>query len=114
MNRASGRATRATHQAPAGLDHPASIPDAWQPIKTAPKDGTDILVYKDIATVPVVHIAWYRSEEEWNESGQFCGGWDSLEEWQGWWSYTRNSVTQEKLDGYAEPTHWMPLPDSPQ
>jgi hypothetical protein len=86
----------------------------WRPIESAPKDGTDVLVYKDVATVPVVHIAWYRSEEEWNESGQHCGFCDSLEEWLGWWSYTRNSVTQERLEGYAEPTHWMPLPAPPE
>lgn len=85
----------------------------WKPIESAPRDGTGILVYKDVATVPVVHIAWFRSEAEWQESGQFCGGWETLEDWVGWWSYTRNSVTQEKLDGYAEPTHWMPLPEPP-
>lgn len=85
----------------------------WQPIETAPKDGTDVLVFFDCATVPVVHIAWYRSREEWESSGQFCGGWDSLEEWEGWWSYTRGSVSQEKLEGYSTPTHWMPLPEAP-
>lgn len=34
-------------------------------------------------------------------SGQYCGGWDSLEVWEGWWSY---------IDA---PTHWMPLPPAP-
>ena len=88
--------------------------DGWRTMESAPKDGTEVLVYKDVASVPVVHIAWYRSEEEWNESGQHCGGWDTLEEWLGWWSYTRNSVTQERLDGWAEPSHWRPLPSPPE
>lgn len=81
----------------------------WQPIETAPKDGTEILLLLDCATVPVVHIGWWNSREEWERVGQICGGCDSLEEWEGWWAYTRNSVTQEKLDGFRSPTHWMPF-----
>ena len=81
----------------------------WQPIETAPKDGTDILVYFDCATQPVVHIAWYRSEQEWEEEGKYCGGWETLEDWLGWWSYTENASSQSKLEGHLAPTHWMPL-----
>lgn len=85
----------------------------WQPIETAPRDGTEILIYVDVATVPVVHIAWYRSKDEWENSGQYCCGWDILQEWEGWWSYTENSVSQSKLEDYKHPTHWMPLPNAP-
>lgn len=83
----------------------------WQPISTAPKDGTEVLVYLEVAEVPVVHLAWYNSREEWDYSGQYCGGWDSLEDWEGWWSYTEGSVGQSKLEGYKAPTHWMPMPE---
>jgi hypothetical protein len=78
----------------------------WKPIEKAPKDGTPVLVYIDIATVDIVHIAFYRGPEEWEASGQHCGGWDCLEDWLGWWSYTENSVGQSRLDGYHTPTHW--------
>lgn len=82
---------------------------AWLPIATAPRDGSEVLVLLDCAGVAVVHIAWWRSREEWESSGQYCGGWGRLEEWEGWWSYTRNSVSQEKLEGHAAPTHWHPM-----
>jgi hypothetical protein len=85
----------------------------WQPIDTAPKDGTDVLVLLDCADVAVVHIAWWRSREEWESIGQYCEGWDSVEQWEGWWSYTQGSVTQEKLEGFRLPTHWTPLPAMP-
>lgn len=85
----------------------------WQPIETAPKNCTDVLVLLNCAGVAVVHIAFWRSREEWELSGQYSGGWDSLEDWEGWWSYTENSVGQSKLDNLRFPTHWMPLPPLP-
>ncbi|KFC62763.1 hypothetical protein FF80_03330 [Devosia sp. LC5] len=77
----------------------------WQPIETAPKDGTHILVYTDIATVDVVHIAFWVEDEHdmWRDQG-----FDSKAELIGWWSYTRNSVSQDKLDEWRTPTHWAP------
>jgi hypothetical protein len=80
----------------------------WRSIASAPKDGTNILVHLEVASQPVVHIAWYRSKDEWEESGKYCGGWDTLEEWEGWWSYTEGSISQSKLDGHYEPKYWMP------
>ena len=87
----------------------------WQPIETAPKDGTEILVLLNVATVDVVHIAWFNSADEWERSGQFCASQgETLDDYLGWWSYTRGSVTQERLDDYRSPTHWMPLPEPPK
>ena len=85
----------------------------WQPIETAPKDGTAILVWFDFATVSIVHIAWYRSAEEWENSGQYCG-WGTFKDWIGWWCYPEHSITQKKLEGPTNPTHWMPLPEPPK
>lgn len=81
--------------------------DAWLPIETAPRDGTEILVFKDIATVPVVHIARFEKADE-----MFYD--DDPDKSDGWWSYTHNSVGQEMLVGYKYPTHWMPLPKPPE
>lgn len=88
--------------------HDAGELQGWMPIESARRDGTEVLVWMDVATVPVVHIAFYRGKKEWEESGQYCGFCETLEEWEGWWSYTRGSVTQEKLEGFKAPTHWRP------
>lgn len=86
----------------------------WLLIEGAPMDGTEVLVYYEIATVGIAHLAFYRGEQEWLESGQYCGGWDTLDEWLGWWSYTQGSVTQERLDGIRSPTHYLPSPALPK
>lgn len=77
----------------------------WQTIDTAPKDGTEVLVYIDVATVGVVHIAWWENDEHdlWRDQG-----FDNKAEVIGWWSYTCGSVSQEKLNDYLSPTHWAP------
>ena len=75
----------------------------WLPMTTAPKDGTDILVYKEFATVPIVHLAWYRRKED--------NPLDFTEEDEGWWTYPEHSVTQIKLEGPGhEPLGWFPCP----
>jgi hypothetical protein len=56
----------------------------WQPIETAPKDGTDILVY--------------------DNGVMFVTSWVDVDGWQGWWETGRVE---------PPPTHWMPLPDPP-
>jgi hypothetical protein len=61
----------------------------WQPIDTAPKDGTMILVFRFHAdrVRPRIHVA--RFYDKYN-----C-----------WGTVPSNYSTQ--------PTHWMPLPDPP-
>ena len=63
----------------------------WQPIETAPKDGTLIIVHTYTGNTT---IAWYYKEtglwphdEPYSEDGEPCNV------------------------GY--PTHWMPLPEPP-
>jgi hypothetical protein len=79
----------------------------WQPIATAPKDGTVVLVGVDIATQWIVRNAFWR-EVDVNLKDM---GWE--EDDTGWWAY-RTSMTQERLDGIYEPTHWLPMPEPPE
>ena len=60
---------------------------SWQPIKTAPKDGTEIIVWmgrKDI------RLGWYFAPS----------------------SNTRGWMDQNSKT--IRPTHWMPLPEPPK
>lgn len=74
----------------------------WEPIETAPKDGTDIIVMYMHIDTQIVHNAFWISEEEG------CG--HSPE---GWWTYTHSEVSRELLDDWRAPTHWLPLPPNP-
>ena len=82
-------------------------PSPWQPIETAPKDGTPVLLWAN--------------REEWEHTG-FCrvtGYWDGY----GWAVYgasgTEPVAGQGRSTGdvhradQCSPTHWMPLPDGP-
>lgn len=81
----------------------------WQLIETAPRDGTVVVVYFQVAGVEVVHLARFNSVEDWERSGKFCAcDGETIDGYVGWWAYTRNSVTEEKLDGWRTPTHWVP------
>ena len=65
----------------------------WQPIETAPKDGTDILVM----TGETMHVVrWI------NIHGDFD-----------YWAVDDNKHGPFTLRGKA-PTHWMPLPETPK
>jgi hypothetical protein len=66
----------------------------WQPIETAPRDGRDVLIYVDQATVPLVRLAWWENDDEMARA---------LGKKPGWWSST-SSCGQELL--WWEPTHW--------
>jgi hypothetical protein len=73
----------------------------WQPIETAPKDGTSILACVAGASVPVIakwvvtprHGKWVAADED---------DFDSMEDW------------AEYVSAHDFPaTHWMPLPPAP-
>ncbi len=73
----------------------------WQPIATAPKDGTDILVFQPafekhgIKSWQVERMAVASWNRSWSVS--HVGGWECETE-----------IEWEAV------THWMPLPESPR
>lgn len=101
---------------------------AWQPIETAPKDGTDILVYyshdadpyRESETRLTPYAAWAEGGDFMDGSGMCIAAWQP-EHWE---------PTGDYGDGYylpaywfahqmgdyeyvVNPTHWMPLPAPP-
>lgn len=78
----------------AAMDTPKGGGDGWQPIETAPRDGTSIL------TFPNYHVTHYEADPAECFTGPgWVASWD------------------DGLDAYItmckEPTHWMPLPPAP-
>ncbi len=73
--------------------------EAWQPIATAPKNGTHVLVIVMTSKEPRADIA------HWNE-GEWRAGTDDC------WDDARGKGG-EVLGYYADATHWMPLPAPP-
>lgn len=67
--------------------------DKWQPIETAPKDGTDIILAR-----PEDDDCWYAIAQWWVAGWAFMSG---------------RVGDMPALIGF-EPTHWMPLPSPPK
>ena len=64
----------------------------WQPIETAPRDGTEILLF-DADTDPTIYVGGY------DYDGRY-------------WFYSE--LLAQDVVGEATPTHWMPLPEPPK
>jgi hypothetical protein len=67
----------------------------WQPIETAPKDGTPVLIHVPTGQRPVYEAEWHRP-------------WESAPEDKCWWQTRSGMVLPEHA------THWMPLPEPPR
>lgn len=84
--------------------------DPWRPIDSAPKDGTEVLVSVTIADEQIVRNAFYVDEAAAEVRASFEDDpAAAAKEGVGWWCYT-SSITQTKLEGIYEPTHWYPMP----
>lgn len=81
----------------------------WQPIETAPRDGTRVIVTPGDAMDAT--IGWYEGRKgvSFTSRGPIeFSGWVSLEQWCG---MEYGDCISEHLDIW--PTHWMPLPEPP-
>lgn len=80
----------------------------WQPIKTAPRDGTAVLVMRDIWPGTATGRA-----EDCNGHNTYVAAWwgDEDDNSVGQWTCYMDSVYDPRCP--VEPTHWMPLPNPP-
>lgn len=79
----------------------------WQPIETAPKDGTEILGRRKGCGVLLVR--WdapenFLTEDECKELGETAEAYDWM---------CADFVQGGRLEGDEIPTRWMPLPPEP-
>lgn len=78
---------------------PTGEVSGWQPIETAPKDGTTIIGWAETMLEPVT-IRW------------------KSETWQSVWELARVLETESDFGtSYKDPdwpTHWQPLPEPPK
>jgi hypothetical protein len=83
-----------------------AIPEGWQPIETAPKDGTYIMLTNGVN----VAQGWWEHQEPCIRENRDTMG---------------NYIDQQEDDGFDDwldceggmqqsPTHWMPLPPAPE
>ena len=87
----------------------------WQPIETAPKDGTPILLGRKAADEDdwgISTLGWWQDSEP---DGVDCMGSDA-----GFIDYQVNNFFPGRSFGAekhryreSQPTHWMPLPEPP-
>jgi len=68
----------------------------WQPIETAPRDGTAILIYDGID----YYVSWY--------------AFDSVFETNKSWIFGKATGPYNAYAEIDTPTHWMPLPEPPK
>jgi len=81
----------------------------WQPIETAPKDGTPVLAYRSPSTYgtrsPLVFVAWHDESQAWIWPD------DTYD------PYVRDSYDDAFNEGseFADTSfsHWMPIPSQP-
>lgn len=79
----------------------------WQPIETAPRDGSSFLVHKN--TAPGLPSG--RADKCWAGNSAVAAWWAEENGGEGAWICYMSMVQDPEL--HFEPTHWMPLPEPP-
>lgn len=90
---------------------------SWQPIETAPKDGTEILLFRaagiyegrpaDARVTSGAWVEWTETAGEYHgTTGEYLG--QSIQDAGASWCSWDGGFTED-----APPTHWMPLPPPP-
>jgi hypothetical protein len=84
-------------------------PDGWQPIETAPRNGTWVL----ISGGDVSEACHAQDEYETRGGPAVAAFWqgDEIDDEAGWWSYAFWDMNWRS--SFERPTHWRPLPASP-
>ena len=77
-----------------------TVPQGWQPIETAPKDGTPVLVYPPTWAKAIASIAKWNKDEYAKKPRPY---WRRVDD------YGKVTISRDN-----PPTHWMPLPAAPK
>lgn len=70
----------------------------WRDIESAPRDGSEILVFEATPTGPFMRVGYWEEHGEDIDTGRPSSGW---------------SEADDGYVGFINPTHWMPLPAPP-
>lgn len=101
--RSPGARTVAADLIISALNSAGLSPPDWQPIETAPKDGTKILGFEPHPTITPKEPTFRCVCMRWNDT-----------KWRGHGRPTFAWVTAESGSLVYDPTHWMPLPSPPK